>query len=181
MDSQLKIAGKDDLIMPNLIKFFNKKEHLNIILPIIEGKSTISLRLIDWFVTNYIKDKIIIHSPTKDQQNLIMHHDYKAQLNAFSKKKFDPFCRRKRINFYYNEDDYVETTIGQLNFFRWFIENKYIDYMIDHLSNIENAMRDSEKSGTKKKRRKKTCHNIKLSKVPTKKDDEHIKFIISFD
>ena len=46
---------KQDLLMQSLINFFSTKKNMNVILPIINGKSKISLRLIDWFVTNYCK------------------------------------------------------------------------------------------------------------------------------
>ena len=44
-------------------------------------------------------------------------------------KQFDPFCRRDRIQFNYGKDKYIITTVGQLNFFRWAIENKVLDYI----------------------------------------------------
>ena len=43
------------------------------------------------------------------------YHAYKSQLKSFSKKKFDPFCRRNRIMFDCNGVE-IETTVGQLNF-----------------------------------------------------------------
>ena len=57
--------------------------------------------------------------------------NYKSQLKAFSKKQFDPFCRRKRIKFDYEKSKNIITTIGQLNFFKWIIENKILDYIKD--------------------------------------------------
>ena len=45
-----------------------------------------------------------------------------------------------KIAFNYNQDEYIITTIGQLNFFRWAIRNNIIDYVInDHLK-INNEM-----------------------------------------
>ncbi len=46
---------QNSLLLNNLMKFYNKNNNLDKILPIINGESTISLRLIDWFVTNYSK------------------------------------------------------------------------------------------------------------------------------
>ena len=75
---------------------------------------------------------------------LIVYLNYKSQLKAYSKKQFDPFCRRERILFYvgkYNgvDNDPLRTTVGQLNFFRWAIQNKILDYIYDNYnaSNIE--------------------------------------------
>jgi hypothetical protein len=75
------------------------------------------------------------------------YHSYKAQLKSYSKKKFDPFCRRDRINFNYNVEKggtrSIETTIGQLNFFKWAIDNLIIDYIIQHYCIIEEDMTNS--------------------------------------
>ena len=72
--------------------------------------------------------------------NFNVHHSYKSQLKAYSKKKFDPFCRRDRILFKLDDDNEIETTIGQLNFLKWAFSNLIIDYIIDHKKEIENDM-----------------------------------------
>jgi hypothetical protein len=66
-------------------------------------------------------------------------------LKAFKKIKFDPFRRRERIKFYYDDQHYVETTIGQLNFFRWFVENDLLAYVKDHYEDIEKDMNVHQK------------------------------------
>ena len=55
----IKRNCKQDLLMQSLLNFFSTKKNINIILSIIEGKSKISLRLIDWFVTNYCKKNTV--------------------------------------------------------------------------------------------------------------------------
>ena len=50
------------------------------------------------------------------RNNMNVFHSYKSQLKAYSKKRFDPFCRRDRILFKMDSMHSVETTIGQLNF-----------------------------------------------------------------
>ena len=40
----------------------------------------------------------------------------------------------------YSKDNYVVTTVGQLNFFRWAIKNNIIDYVQKNLITIENDM-----------------------------------------
>ena len=79
-----------------------------------------------------------------------MYNDYKLKLKAYSKKRFDPFCRWERISFPYDENKYVETTIGQLNFFKWCIENSILEYIQQHYNDIENDM-NSRNSSSKKK------------------------------
>ena len=62
------------------------------------------------------------------------------KLKAYSKKKFDPFCRWERINVPYKNETCIQTTLGQLNFFKWTIENKILDYIEENYKIIENDM-----------------------------------------
>ena len=69
-----------------------------------------------------------------------MYVDYKLKLKAYSKKRFDPFCRWDRITIPYKNDTFIQTTIGQLNFFKWVIENDIVQYIEQHYETIENDM-----------------------------------------
>lgn len=129
-----------DLIMVKMSKFYGKQENIEAFINIVEGKSSVSLRLIDWFVTNFCKKNTII---TESRFNIYI--DYRSQLKAFSKHNFDPFKRRERIRYYYQTDKYIITTIGQLNFFKWAIENGIIVYIQKNYTEIENDMADCYK------------------------------------
>jgi hypothetical protein len=72
------------------------------------------------------------------------------KLKAYSKKRFDPFCRWDRISIPYKNDTFIETTIGQLNFFKWTLENKVIEYIENNYVDIENDM-NSRNSTSKRK------------------------------
>jgi hypothetical protein len=61
-------------------------------------------------------------------------------LKAYSKKRFDPFCRWDRITIPYTNGTYIQTTIGQLNFFKWAIENNIVQYIEQHYDTIEDDM-----------------------------------------
>jgi hypothetical protein len=144
------VNSKDKLLMENISKFYNTK-NINDILPITQGHSKLSLRVLDWFVTNYCKTYNIILNDKKNNYNVYL--DYKSQLKAFSKKQFDPFCRRERIVFYYDKKDFITTTVGQLNFFKWAIENNILEYVNNNLKTIEENMNKSctlRISGSKK-------------------------------
>jgi hypothetical protein len=127
------VSSKDKLLMTN-INIFYKKNPIDNVLDIIKGKSKISLRLLDWFVTNYAKSNPVIIN------NINIYLNYKSQLKAFSKKQFDPFCRRERIVYYYSKDESILTTVGQLNFFKWLFEYNILDYIKNNLDAIENSM-----------------------------------------
>jgi hypothetical protein len=135
--------SKQDLLLESISTFFlNNHSNVNTLLEIIEGKYT-SLRLIDWFVTNYSKKHNISYNNKEKNDNFKVYTSYKSQLKSYSKKLFDPFNRSERINFYYEKDKYITTTIGQLNFFRWAIQNNIIDYIRHNCKNIEEDMNNS--------------------------------------
>ena len=110
-----------------------------------------------WHLQNYSKKNNIYYTiyethegeKTFDPENNVLlkqfntYHAYKSQLKSYSKKKFDPFCRRERIKFEYGPDKSIETTIGQLNFFKWAIDNLIIDYILVNYVVIEEDMTNS--------------------------------------
>jgi hypothetical protein len=160
-----KITNSKDLLMLSLSKFYNRNT-IQRILPIIEGESNVSLRLIDWFVTNFSKKNNTVI--TKEKSNNIIHFNvylsYRSQLKAYSKQLFDPFRRRDRISFCYEKDASIETTIGQLNFFRWILQNDILDYIIQHLKEIEEDMIHIQKENQSKKNNE---ENMKVKIVHT--------------
>lgn len=139
---------QNQLLLDNLMEFYQNKEYLKQMMNIINGESNISLRIIDWFVTNFAKKNYtmyeILTKTTLDgepeRKRFKVYNDYKLKLKAYSKRKFDPFCRWERISIPYDSNIVMETTIGQLNFFKWAIENKIIDYIRENYQAIESDM-----------------------------------------
>jgi hypothetical protein len=185
------INSKQNLLMISLKNFFINHNNINEMLHIINGVSKISLRILDWFVTNYAKKNNIIYDVINQNKNtirkFIVYLDYKSQLKAYSKKQFDPFCRRERIEFEYNPNESIETTVGQLNFFRWCIENNIIDYIENNIEVIEQDMNQSmrnqyknncDKDNSNGKRKKR--HELSIS--ATKTINKHnVQIYVSFD
>ncbi len=136
------VQGKQDFIVRWLQDFYNQPGHLEAVLPVLTGQSPVSLRLIDWFVTNYSK-KFNVSYPLEGRQFMV-HFHYKRELKAYSKRLFDPFCRRERISFQVRGQPPIEeTTVGQLNFFRWAIEKGVVNYILEHATAIEADMNTS--------------------------------------
>ena len=145
---------QDNLLLTNLMHFYDTPQHMRTIQMIVNGESRVSLRIIDWFVTNYAKKhetEYIIRMRTGILKDLIedckfkVYNRYKLQLKAYSKKRFDPFCRWDRISIpcaknEAGEDCFMETTIGQLNFFKWAIDNRILDYIEQNYAEIERDM-----------------------------------------
>jgi hypothetical protein len=166
-----EITGQQETLMVPLTKFFKNENNIERILPILKGQSPVSLRIIDWFVTNYSKQNGTYYDINQYKEQglnddkeisvvsnfdslFFVYYNYRCQLKSFYKKKFDPFCRRTKIQFYYQPEKYIITTVGQLNFFRWAIKNYVLNYIEKHLEEIEEHMNN----------------NIKVSKVNESND-----------
>ena len=159
------VPNKQDILMRSLTEFFQDNNYIEEMLPIISGESKISLRIIDWFVTNYAKKNNTCLVEEKAEEGLekekntnikqfLVFLNYKSQLKAYTKKQFDPFCRRERIDFFYDTEDsnkYIETTVGQLNFFRWAIKNQVLNYITKNLNTIEHDMNNCIRKANYKK------------------------------
>jgi len=177
---------QNDLLLENLLKYYRSDGRMERVLPIINGESSMSIRIIDWFVTNYAKKYYTVYTiygndvkcdddtdmtsatavasasassanstesastesvPTR---RFKVYVDYKLKLKAYSKRRFDPFCRWQRISIPYKSGTYVQTTLGQLNFFRWALDNKILEYIAKKYSEIEHDM-NTRNSIAKKK------------------------------
>jgi hypothetical protein len=130
---------QNDLLMTNLMKFYDEDNNLEKMLRIINGESPISLRIIDWFATNYAKKFFTVYDVGANRRFKV-YVDYKLKLKAYSKRRFDPFCRWDRITIPYSNGTFIQTTIGQLNFFKWALENGVVAYIEAHYSDIEDDM-----------------------------------------
>tara|TARA_B100000287_G_scaffold426868_1_gene475496 strand:- start:55 stop:666 length:612 start_codon:yes stop_codon:yes gene_type:complete len=130
---------QNDLLLNKLMNYYNDNNNLDNMLKIINGQSTISLRIVDWFVTNYAKKYFTVYTIQKNgfNERFKVYNDYKLKLRAYSKKRFDPFCRWERITIPYKNDTSIQTTIGQLNFFKWAIENNVIQYIEENYQTID--------------------------------------------
>lgn len=192
---------QNELLMKCLMDFYSDKIKLDQMMKIINGESNISLRIVDWFVTNYAKkfytvyEIPILRNGKTMSSRFKVYNDYKLKLKAYSKKRFDPFCRWERISIPYNENNYMETTIGQLNFFKWAIENKIIEYIHDHYKEIEEDMNNRNSISKRNKSEKDEItlsNNGDASKTRKKREElsvsackcikkENIKIVVSFN
>ena len=117
--------SKETILLQSLTKFYANDDNVRTLKSLLNKDSGISLRNIEWFVTNHSKKNKTCYT-TRDGKQFVVHMAYKSSLDGYSKKLFDPFCRTERINF--ND---MTTTVAQLNFIKWCIENNIIDYVKD--------------------------------------------------
>ena len=155
---------QNELLLNNLLDFYKNDDNLSRMLKIITGESKISLRIVDWFATNYAKKNYTNYEMTNKNDNKIrfkVYLDYKLKLKAYSKKRFDPFCRWERISIPYKDGTCIETTIGQLNFFKWALENKVVNYIEENYEIIEKDMNNRNSTS---KRKEQVIDNSKTRK-----------------
>jgi hypothetical protein len=129
--NNFKIEGKSALLLKSLQAYFTEEKFKKVI-PLITGSSRISLRVIDWFVTNYSKKNQIIYKIKENDEEcyINIHTHYRSQLNAYGKKYIDPFCRGKdRIMFKVSDSQCILSNISQLNFFKWAHQYKVLEFI----------------------------------------------------
>jgi hypothetical protein len=160
-----EITTQEQWVLHRLTKFYAEHGRLELLKEVLEGKTNISLRILDWFVTNYAKMNNISYV-SKSGKHVIVYLAYKSHLKAYSKKMFDPFCRWDRIEFGGNS-----TTVGQLNFFGWVIEDGILDYVKEHYDEIHSDMetrmgsggKEGKQSGGTRKKRHELSHSATKS------------------
>src|SRR3989344_8432082 len=196
MTSSYEIKSQEDLLMENTLMPFYQ-HNIAEFLEVVGENSHISLRVIDWFVTNYSKQFgtfYEIQRPGQRPRTFFVHNEYKNQLTGHGKKHFDPFRRRGRITFQYclsdtGEESSIETTVAQLNFFKWAIENLVIEYIKTHLKEIIDDMnvrnvrpKDDEASTTSTASDGSLKHRKReLSVAATRKISQHrISMVVQF-
>ena len=72
-------------------------------------------------------------------------------MKSFSKKHFDLFRRTDKFTVDIDKDHKFDTTLAQLNFFKWAIENKVLDYVEKHINSIRKDMNVKNIKTTDKK------------------------------
>ncbi len=181
-------STQNDLLLNTLIDFYKKDGNLDKMLDVINGNTKISLRIIDWFSTNYAKKNFTVYD--HNGRRFKVYIDYKLKLKAYSKRRFDPFCRWERISIPYKEDSEVQTTIGQLNFFKWAIDNGVINYVEQNYDAIEADM--NSRNSTSKKKQLLATGAIENKKTRKKREElsvsasksikkENVEIVVSFD
>ena len=180
-----------NILLDSLKIFYEIPENKQKLLDILNNSNNISLRIIDWFVTNYSKknntcymvydNHIDLNGENPESKQFNIYYSYKTQLKSYSKKQFDPFCRRDRIEFKINDESII-STVGQLNFFKWAINNSVLDYINIYYKEIENDMNICYNNINKIKESNKRKKRQEISKSATRGlNSNKIKVVIDFN
>lgn len=146
-----KIECKPELVITSLQRFYSTHPEINKVLTYLNGEAPLSLRIIDWFVTKYSRKNFVRYE--LNGNDFLVYLSYKGQLKAYSKQYFDPNCRRERIMFKIPGYETFLTTIGKLNFFRWALETKILDYIEHHEDEIRTGYNAYLKETTQMQKR----------------------------
>ncbi len=142
----MQTHDKCGLLTHSISRYFSQRPNaLQLMVPYIQCTAGVSLRLIDWFVTSYCKRNDVVVKGT-DNALVNVHLSYRQQLKSYSKQLFDPFRRRDRIIYHIGSASggggelALETTVGQLNFFRWLLTNNILQYIEAHAAALNREM-----------------------------------------
>lgn len=131
------LPARMKLLLDALQEFYKNGSFGTVVVPIIRDHNPLALRDIDWLVTNYSLAFPVVYANPKypNSEPFNIHDSYTQHEAVWKKRLFDPFQRGHRIMFRVEDVDY-ETTIAQLNFFRWAIEFGVIHWAAQHRDEI---------------------------------------------
>lgn len=139
------IPSNQQIILNNAKRFFEENpSFIKILYNINAGKSRLSLRLIDWFLTNYTREHET-YINADDYRDKGVYKLYRSKLKKYNKKYFDTFCRGDRIIIPQQDDNPLETTIGQLNLFHWLFSEGILSLIIQHREQVSQHMAQNTK------------------------------------
>ena len=130
--------SRSDTLFQSIKTFYTDPKNSQYLCDILEKHRGISLRKLEWFITDYSKKKNLSYTTT-DGRSFAVHCAYKSSLDGYSKKLFDPFCRTDKFEYTLPNSTTkttVTTTVAQLNFIRWCIKNNVIDYIVKNKSDL---------------------------------------------
>lgn len=134
------------------------------LIPLITQELGVSLRALDWLVTNYSKKYRLCIGGVN------VHNGYKEMLSIYRRRHFDPFQRCidapnvGKVSFVHQDRTY-ESTVGQINFIMWCYQTKIINYIVDHINEIETDMNTCLSS--RHKQISSSNKRTELSRAPT--------------
>jgi hypothetical protein len=152
----LNLNIQETILLRSVENYFTDKNNFYILKTIVNGSNTISRRTIEYFVTKYsnIKNTTYLIENNDKKIKFNVYSSYKDKLKCHKKKYFDPFGRGDRIPFFSN-DTCIITTIGQLNFYKWFITNDIYIYCLNNHDEIQSSLLENFNKNKKKSNKKK--------------------------
>jgi hypothetical protein len=119
--------------------FFSDKKHFNVISSIVNQKSLISLRLLEFVCTHVAQTGLLVTK--QDGSSVYLDTYYQDCLDSRGKQFFDPFRRNPRSRFMFTKfGKTIDTNIAQMRFFRFVINFGVIAYATDNYQELDVLM-----------------------------------------
>lgn len=145
-----RLDSTDVALYNRLSQVLTDTDTLASVASVIEGQFNVSLRQLDWLVTNYAK-RNALRVVSISGRSIYVHDEYKACLAVYRRRCFDPFCRavRKRpdgghvdyaVTLHTDAKTPLRTTLAQLNFLCWAHANGVLRYASRARETIESDM-----------------------------------------
>ena len=97
-EEENSLSRKDEVLLHSVLGWFNEdKDRVQQFSDIVKHKNGLSLRIIDWLITNFSKNISVSIQTDLETLPIDLYRDYHKNLSAHNKKNFDPFARRRRI------------------------------------------------------------------------------------
>lgn len=109
-----------------------------IFVPLICMTSTISLRLINWFVITHAKQHNVVIE-CHPQRYVHVYQSYRTWLKYWKRGLFDAFRRGRRIYFTLDAKTY-STTVAQINYIYWAETYGILNYLCENTETISTLM-----------------------------------------
>ncbi len=134
------LCGKQRELYILLESFFTEEHLKDIIIPILSHERPIRMRTLEYLVTTYAPMHNVQYK--RDERDLTpwnLYESYRRELRFGNKKKVDMYKRGAKFLFRKGNSEII-TSVAQLGFFRWAIQNKVIDWAMDHSEAIKQEM-----------------------------------------
>lgn len=157
----------EQLLVTNCLTFFSNPKNMTKMYDIVVRKEPMSLRMLDHAIVNWSRENDIYFWQEGKEHNKFfdIHNSYKNMLCHYTKKYFDPFRRHCHLTVQLKDSvtgltEEFATTVGQLSFFKWLIEEDIVIFIEAHLAEIKSWMeRDHPKKAKQEKKRAKAANH----------------------
>ena len=167
------IMNRERQQLKELVKseFFTEAVLKNLVIKLnTENSDAPRLRAYDWAVTNYSKgNPMAMLVKNNDGSAVIVDPNlsYEGELRKHHRLLFDPFRRGTHI--FYDVDSVIHrTTVGQLTFIKWCIDNGVDKYVENNLQMIRSHMSKATKRSRERDQLNEGSKRRELTKAPTK-------------
>jgi hypothetical protein len=138
--------GTDERMQDRMLRRRLEREYTvdlvqQILRPLIDQTSAVSLRVLDWTVVNWTKRQSVATTSINGEIT-DLNTAYKTTLGFWKRRLFDPFRRatRVRVCLHGTQQGSFETTLGQANFALFAHKTGLFRYALMHYKEIETHM-----------------------------------------